>query len=124
MQIKQPKSHSPIVHDNTDEHLIMVPPSVLENKLEKFEIHARAWGVIGSDVALMLTFIIAIVTSQFRDFSWIKGATIEGAFYIGAIVMAIKVGRGLYRIYNSRKVSRADIVKSMLVEKDQESKRL
>lgn len=124
MEIEKPKSHSPVVHDNTEEDLILVPPSVLENKLESFEHYSRASGTIGSDIALAITFIVPLLTSaDFKSFGPISGATIQGAFYIGAIVVLIKIVYGYLQIKNAPVKSRGGIVHDLLVKKDKKYKR-
>jgi|SRR3989344_4719222 len=122
MNIKKPKSHSPTFHDNTDKDIILVPPSVLENKLELLENYSRAFGTVGSDIGLAFVFLTAILTSDFKDFGLIKGATIEGAFYVGSIVMLIKTCRDLYLIVRSKIKSRKELVRNLLVDEDENLK--
>ncbi|MEK9179885.1 MAG: hypothetical protein AAB897_00505 [Patescibacteria group bacterium] len=114
MKIPIPKSHKPKIHDNTEEHLIMTPPSVLENKLEELERYNRAIGRVWSDIGLAITFVIAVVTSQITNLGSISGESIRGAFFTGSIVMLIIVCYDLYRIWNAPVKSRRDVVYGLL----------
>ena len=92
MRIKKLNSHEVVIHDNRERDLIIVSPAVLENKFEPLKRYLRAIGAIGSDIALAFIFLTPLLTSvKFQDFGPIRGATIEGAFYVGSIVMFIRV---------------------------------
>jgi len=115
MKIQKPKSHLPKIHDNTEEDLILVPPSVLDNKLRDFESYHRTQSSIVSDIALAVTLIAAFFASTFRDFTYVSGATIKGAFLVGFLVIAIKIGFGVYKINkNENSYTRESTVKSFL----------
>lgn len=109
MEIKKPKSHSPKVHDNTDEHLFLVPPSVLENKLRDFEEYINARGGIGADAALALTLLISIIATDFRPFLNFSGESIRGAFITAFVFMLVKIARDAYLIKKNKK-SREDLL--------------
>ncbi len=114
MEIQKPKSHSPKIHDNTEEDLILIPPSVLDNKLRDFEYHHKAKDSISSDIALAVALIVAILSTSFRDFSFIKGSTIKGAFIVGFIAIFIKIIFSLYKIFYNNKHNRTDVIKNLL----------
>jgi len=116
MEIRKPKSHNPFVHDNTDEHIIMVPPSVLENKLTPFEDYIKIRGSIGSNVGLALMLFVTIITADFQDFAGISGASIRGAFVTGFIAMVVVVIYDFLRLNKITKRSRKDIVADLLLE--------
>lgn len=113
MQIKTPKSHSPTIHDNTEEDLIMVPPSVLENKLRDMEEYYKARGGIKSDIGLAVALLVAVLTASFIDIPYISGATIRGAFITALIFIVMKVLYDLYRIFWYDKRDRCHILKSL-----------
>lgn len=117
MEIPKLKSHSPRFHDNTEPDVIIVPPSVLDNKLRDLEGRNKARSSISSDIALAVTLIIAIFTTTFRDFPFINGATIRGTFIAGLIVILIKIGWDIYKIYIDGG-DRADLVNSLSKEKE------
>lgn len=122
MNIKKPKSHSPIIHDQTERDLILVPPSVLRNKLGSLQGYLKATGAVGSDIALAFIFIIPIFTAEFKSFGKINGATIEGAFYIGSIVMLIKIMYDLYKIHYAPIKSSDEVVDGFLSDKNLQNK--
>jgi hypothetical protein len=115
MEIKKPKSHTPTIHDNTEKDLILVPPSVLDNKLRDLEEHQRVRGTIASDIALAITLLVAVLTSTFNDQAFIKGSTIRGAFITGFIVILIKIGYGIYKIYQTDKKARINIINDLKI---------
>src|SRR3989344_3929816 len=91
MEIQKLKSQNPKIYDSTETDLIIVSPSVLENKLRDFEEHYRFKGSLVGDIALAVTLIIAVVATDFRDFLGLGGATIKGAFLFGFIVIVIRI---------------------------------
>ncbi|MFC1757013.1 hypothetical protein ACFLZC_02575 [Patescibacteria group bacterium] len=115
MKIQKPKSHVPKIHDNTEEDLILVPPSVLDNKLRDFESYHKAQSSIVSDIALAVTLVAAFFASTFRDFAYISGATIKGAFLVGFLAIAVKIGFSIYKINkDENNHTRESTVKSFL----------
>src|SRR3989338_2236165 len=103
MQIKKPKSHSAKIHDNTDEHLILISPSILENRMRDFEVYSFARGGIGDEIALALTLLVAILTAEFKDFPPFTGASIRGAFITSFVFILAKIGLDTYKIWRNRK---------------------
>ncbi len=118
MQIPKLKSHSPKFHDNTESDVIVVTPNVLDNKLRDFEEHNKIRSSISSDIALAATLVVAIFTTTFKDFSFIKGSTIKGAFIIGLLVVLVKIGHSVYKIYFSDRNNRIDLINSLSKEKE------
>ncbi|MBI5913109.1 hypothetical protein HY839_01565 [Candidatus Azambacteria bacterium] len=114
MEIKKLKSHMPRVHDNTEEDLIIVPPCVLENKLNSFEEYTRMRGSIGTSMGLALTLLVAVITSDFKDFISLPGASIRGAFVTAFIVILVLIIHNLFRLYRAPVKNRASIVKTFL----------
>lgn len=84
------KSQHPVVHDNTEEDIILIPPSVLDCKLRDFESFTTARASIAQDVALAVAFLAPVVSSDFRFFFGFSGETIKGIFAALAVVMIIK----------------------------------
>lgn len=119
MEIPKPKSQSPKIHDNTEEDLILVPPSVLDNKLRDFEEYHKAHSIISGDIALAIVLLVTVLTTTFKDVYFLKGLTIRGVFLTGFIVMLIKIGHNLYKIFYADKHSRTDVVKFLLTQKKQ-----
>lgn len=120
MEIQKPKSHAPEIHDNTEKDLIIVPPSVLENKLQNFKEHSTARGSISSDIALAITILAAILTSNFKDFVNIPGKSIQGAFITGFIFMLVKI---IYSLIKIRKTGRKDDIVGSLLNENKEMKK-
>ena len=119
MEILKPKSHSPKIHDNTEEDIIFVPPSVLENKLRDFEEYNRNWNTLGSDITLAITLIVAIIAMDFRNFVGLDGPTIRGAFLIGFILMLLKIFYILYKIlFRKDGKDREGLIKNLLGAKN------
>ncbi len=118
MEIPKLKSHSPKFHDNTEEDLIVVPPSVLDNKLRDFEEYHKAHGGISGYIALAVTLIVAIFTTTFKDFSFIRGATIRGAFVAGLVIVFVKIGHDIYKIFFKKRNNRIELVNSLNKEKE------
>lgn len=102
MEIPKLKSHSPKIYDNTEGDIILVSPSVLDNKLRDLEIRSWATGSIGSYVGLAVTLLAAIFASEFKNFSYISGQTIRGVFIAGFVVVIIKIGYDIYKILWSK----------------------
>ncbi len=117
MKIQKPRSHSPIIHDNTEEDLILVPPSVLENKLDLFEAYTRVRGSIGVNIGLALTLLVSIVTSDFKNIFGLSGPSIRGAFVTGLIVMVVIIIRDIAKLKEAPVKSRTEIVKTLLKAK-------
>lgn len=118
MEIQKPRSHSPKIHDNTEEDLILVPPSVLDNKLRDFEEYNRPHSSVSGDVALTITLIVAILTSTFNDLPYLKGMTIRGAFITAFIFMLVKMGRNLYKIWHANGSKREDIIRVLKIKRN------
>lgn len=113
MEIPKPKSHSPKIHDNTEEDLILVPPGVLDNKLRDFEEYSHARSSIVGDVAIIVTLIAVILTSTFNDIPYLKGTTIRGAFITALFFMLIKIARNIVKIWHADGKKRKDIIISL-----------
>ncbi len=122
MEIKKPKSHTPKIHDNTEEDLIMVPPSVLDNKFRDFEENQKMRNQLLGDIALAIALITPVLTATFNDYSHITGTTIKGVFLAGFIFILSRIIYGAYKIYHADGHARADLVKS-LQEQDNISKK-
>ncbi|NQU77719.1 hypothetical protein HQ544_03405 [Candidatus Falkowbacteria bacterium] len=113
LELKSPKSHFPEIYDNTEKDLILVSPDVLDNKLRDFERNSQARGSIISDITLAVSLLIAVLTTIFKDFSFISGSTIKGAFVTGFLVVLVKVGYSVYKIFWDKKQTRTDIISSL-----------
>jgi hypothetical protein len=115
MEIKKPRSHTPRVHDNTEEDLILVPPSVLQGKLHKFEDYVKGRGSLGSDVAVAIALLITLLTANFKDFAGISAGAIEGAFIAAFVFMIVKI---IYdfstKVHNAPIKTREDVVENLL----------
>lgn len=113
MKIPKLKSHLPKIYDNTEPDLILVSPSVLDNKLREFEKINQARDSITGDIALAITLLVAVLATTFKDFSFISGPTIKGAFIAGLVVVIVKIGHSLYKIFWINKQSRVDVIDSL-----------
>lgn len=118
MQIKKPRSHSPKVYDNTEEDLILTPPSVLEGKLRRFEEHIKAREGLISNIGVALALLIAVLTADFKDFEKLSGQSIQGAFITGLFGMIILISYKGYRIYRTKGRSRKDVLQDLLGRQD------
>ena len=114
MEIKKPKSHVPIIHDNTEENLILVPPSVLDNKLRDFEIYHKERSSLPSDITLAITLLVAIFTASFVDFPFISGSTIRGSFIAGLILILVKIGFSVFKMIQADGSARTDLIGSLV----------
>ncbi|GEM_PF-4631059 len=84
------KSQNPVIHDNTEKDIILVPASVLDCKLRDFESFTAARASIAQDVALVVAFLAPVVTSTFSSFFGFSGEALKGVFAALAIVMIVK----------------------------------
>mgnify|MGYP001620090898 CR=1 FL=1 len=114
MEIPKFKSQNPKYHDNTEEDLIIIPPSVLDNRLRDFEENYKFRSTIGGDIALAVALILPVLTATFSNLFGITGATIKGVFIAGFVFMTIKISFSLYKIYHTDGHARSDLVKSLL----------
>jgi len=112
------KSQNPKPYDNTEESLIIVPPSILDNKLRDFEKSHQLRNTIGGDIVLAVTFILPVLTATFKDSNYypfgITGATISGAFIAAFIFMLVKITYSGYKIYKTNNYTRSDLIGSLL----------
>jgi len=113
MQIPKLKLHSPKLYDNTEADLIIVPPSVLDGKLRDFEQRNQVRASLPGWVAVAVTLLVAILGTTFKDFSFISGPTIKGAFIVGLLVVLIKIGYDIYRIVKTNKQGRLEIIDAL-----------
>ena len=113
MEIPKPKSQSPKIYDNTEDDLILVSPSVLENKLRDFEEYHRVRSTLISYVALAATLILAVIATDFKDFAGLNGLTIRGAFLFGSVAVLIKISYGIYQIIKKDGRSREEIINGL-----------
>ncbi len=121
MEIPKLKSQSPKFYDNTESDIIIVTECVLDNKLRDLEHYYQARGGIVADIALAITLLIAILTTSFKDFlPYIMGSTIRGVFITGLIVVIIKIGYCVYKLFKFNRQSRHQIINSL--KKDQLNK--
>lgn len=117
METKRLKSHTPSVYDNTEEDLILAPPSVLENKLRDFEDSNRLHVLLGSNIALAVTILTAIVTAEFKDLLGLSGQTIRAVFVTAFIIMIVKIIDDLLKIRAAPYKSRKDVIHNLLGER-------
>ena len=117
MKITKPKSHTPTIHDNTEEDLILVPPSVLENTLDSFEAYVRIHGGVVANIGLALALFISVVTSDFKDIFGLSGQSIQGAFVAGLIIMVVIIIKDAVKLVKLPVKSRTEIVKTLLKAK-------
>lgn len=110
------KSQNPKSYDNTEQELILVSPSVLDNKLRDFEVHNRYWSSLPGDITLAITLIIAIFTASFIDFPFIKGSTIRGTFIAGLVLTSVKIVFSLIQLAKYSGHARSDLIRSFLKE--------
>ena len=113
MKIPKLKSHSPVTHDNTEKDLIIVPPSVLDNKLRDFEEHQKMRNKLLGDVALAVALIIPVLTATFSDYPYVAGATLRGVFLAGFIFVLVRIAYGGYKLYHADGHARVDLVESL-----------
>jgi len=78
----------------------------LYEKAILLSINARIWGLLGVEVAL----ITALLTAKFRDFSWIKGAHLQGFFIASSVVIAFYVAIDVYRMIKNWGACSVDIL--------------
>jgi len=122
MEIKKPNSHTPIVHDNTEKDLILVPPSVLDGKVRDFEEQGKMRLNIPNEIALALAFIIPIFTATFDDYVYVKGATIRGFFIAGFVFIIARLIYNGYHLSKIKKYARIDLINSFTIESIKKTK--
>ncbi len=125
MEIKKINSQLPIVYDNTESDLILVPPSVLDNKLRDFEGHNKINSSISSDITLAVALLLPVLTATFTDYSFIRGATIRGAFLTGFIFVLLRIFYSGYKLYYADSYDRISIINFLRsLEKSQENNKI
>lgn len=122
MQIKKPRSHSPKIYDNTEEDLVLISPKVLDNVLRDLEEYQRPRNAISNNILLALALLVPIFTSTFRDFSFISGAVIRGAFIVGFLGALVLLGLNLYRMYRADRYGRKELINSLLFKQKENNK--
>lgn len=104
MNMPKLNSQYPNTYDNTEKDLILVSPSVLDNKLRDFENYGIIKTSIKGDVALALALFIAVFTVvEFVDLlpPIITASTLRGAFVVAFLVMIVKIAVDIRRIRTS-----------------------
>ncbi|MGC9610684.1 MAG: hypothetical protein ABSE68_00435 [Minisyncoccia bacterium] len=123
MEIKKPRSHTPTIHDNTEEDLILVPPSVLQGKLHKFEDYVKGRGSLGSDVAVAIALLITLLTTNFKDFVGVSAGAIEGAFIAALVFMIAKIVFDfITKVHKAPIKTREDVVESLIEKSENKQK--
>ncbi len=108
-------SQTPLVFDNTRSEIISIMPDTLDIKFQEFENNVENKGRIWNNSGIGLTILITLITVENFKSLFLPSEVWQAIFYLVLLYTVVNVIKDII-IYRRNKISRQQIISSLLDE--------
>lgn len=120
--IKSKISESVTFHTNVDQHALIILEDKVRLTLIEYEKQFQEKTDWWNPLSILITILIAIVTTKFEDFFFIPAATIRAMAYFAAIYFGYQTIRKIYNARTKKPITIDDVIKQLRESSEEHTK--
>lgn len=120
INVKAKLGDSVKVHTNLEPHVWIILEDKVRLTLMKYERQFEKTTDWWTPLSILVTILVAILTTKFDDFLFIPKDTMRAMFYMAALFFAYKVCENGYNAYKQKRISIDEVINELRESSDQQ----
>lgn len=120
--IKSKISDSVTFHTNVDQHALIILEDKVRLTLIEYEKQFQNKTDWWNPLSILITILIAIVTTNFVDFFFVPAATIRALAYFAVIYFGYQTIKKIYKARTKKPITIDDVIKQLRESSEEHSK--